>query len=193
VYRYSRYFVALCIRHSNPSPVNIHALSSWKNITSRCHHSLQPLGNFPDPIDIEKLKGAVAAEGALQVRFSVILLYNTNHTDNDLEGEMDTARKPTGKRLLLVLGAGISMAAVSENALPADFDQQLIAEVGQEMQQYRQDALHEMQTDLRHQVSQILVLNRDLIESQLAEAEKAFYPEKQAFNLAECDQKLVAE
>lgn len=106
---------------------------------------------------------------------------------------MDTTRKLTRKRLLLVLGAGIGMAAVSENALPADFDQQLIAEVSQEIQQYRQDALLEMQTVLQHEVGQMLALNRDLIESQMAEAEKTLYPEKQAFNMAECDPKLVAE
>ena len=98
------------------------------------------------------------------------------------------------RKFLLVLGMSISVTAASDDVLSSGLNQQqFMNEVSLEMQQYQQEALHAMKMNLQQDVGQMLAVNQDLVDSQMAEAEMFLYPEKQPFKQAECDPQLITD
>ncbi|HBE91871.1 MAG TPA: hypothetical protein DDW55_04840 [Gammaproteobacteria bacterium] len=98
------------------------------------------------------------------------------------------------RKFLLVLGLSISVTAAADEVLSSGLNQQqLMNEVSLEMQQYQQEALHDMKMDLQQDIGQMLAVNQDLVDSQMAEAEMFLYPEKLPFKQAECDPQLITD
>ena len=101
---------------------------------------------------------------------------------------MDTFSKYMGKQLaLLLLGLSISfIAAAEDSAVSVQDRQQLTDSLARDMQQFRHEALQTMADELHDNMDRVLADGRELTRSQLAEAEKQLYPEKQPFRQAEC-------